>query len=86
MFLVKREESRDFDVFFGVFLVFGRERKRREKLGQRENFRKMCALPIRGLPGAIYSLGHENRGGGLSMAASLNPPMIGLILTPLDRS
>ena len=46
----------------------------------------MCALPIRGLPGAIYSLGHENRGGSLSMAASLNPPMIGLILTPLDIS
>ena len=31
MLLVKREESRDFDVFFGcfvcVFLVFGREQK-----------------------------------------------------------
>jgi len=37
--LVEMKESRNFDVFFGVFLVFGRERKRREKLGQRENFR-----------------------------------------------
>ena len=38
MFLVKREESRDFDVFFwcvfGLFLVFGIEKKRREKLGR----------------------------------------------------
>ena len=26
VFLVKREESRSFDVFLGVFLVFGREK------------------------------------------------------------
>ena len=35
MFLVKREESRSFDVCFGCFLVFGREKKRVEKLGRR---------------------------------------------------
>ena len=38
MFLVKREESRDFDVFFGVFLdiflVFGRDKKYKEELGR----------------------------------------------------
>ena len=56
--MVKRKESRDFDVFLGVFLVFGRERKCREKLGRRENFRKMC-VSIWGVLGAIYSLGCE---------------------------
>ena len=34
------QESRNFDVFFGMFLggflVFGREKKRRERLGRRE--------------------------------------------------
>ena len=37
---MKRKESRDFDVFFGVFK---REKMKRE-VGQRENFRKMCPL------------------------------------------
>ena len=93
MFLVKREESRDFDVFFGVFLGFFwhlGERKNVESSGQKANFRKMCVLPIWGMLGAIYSPGHENRGGGRavgssSRAASLRPPLIRLILTPLDR-
>ena len=45
------------------------------------------------MPGAIYNPERENRGGGhykaassLSMAGDLNTPLIGLILTPLDRS
>ena len=53
--MVKRKESRDFDVFLGVFLVFGRERKCREKLGRRENFRKMCLLRSGGPPTSILS-------------------------------
>ena len=48
VFLVKREESRNFYVFFGFFFfffwVFVREKKRRETLGRRENFKKMCVL------------------------------------------
>ena len=46
MFLVKREESRDFDVFsgvfLGIFLVFGREKKCREELGREKISEKMC--------------------------------------------
>ena len=57
-----------------------------KEAGQKGNFRKMSVLPVWGLPGAIYSPGHENRGDGLSMAVGLNPPLIGLILTPLNRS
>ena len=53
MFLVKKEESRDFDVFSGVFLgfflVFGREEKSREELG-REQISEKCGSP--GLMGA----------------------------------
>ena len=41
------QESRNFDVFFevflGVFLVFGREKKRRDRLGKREILEK-CML------------------------------------------
>ena len=48
MFLVKREESRDFNVFLGVFLDFFGvwEREKMQRLaGQKENFRKnMCPL------------------------------------------
>ena len=43
MFLVKREESRSFNVFLGVFcvfLVFGRERKRVEKLEKEQKIRR----------------------------------------------
>ena len=45
MFLVKREESRNFDVFFGYFLVFKREKKKKcvEKLGRKQTSRK-CGL------------------------------------------
>ena len=79
--------------FLECFLVFGREKKKhRKQLGKRKISEK-CVLPVWGVPRAIYSPKHENRGGshckaagGLSMAAGLNPPLIGLILTPLDRS
>ena len=47
VFLVEMQESRNFDVFFevflGVFLVFGREKKRRDRLGKREILEK-CML------------------------------------------
>jgi len=54
----------------------------------------MVSSFICGVPGAIYSPGCENRGGshckafdGLLMAAGSNPPpLIRLLLIPLDRS
>ena len=89
MSLVRREESISFDVcfgcFLGVFLVFGREKKRRESLGRREISEK-CLWGVWGMLGAIYSLRCENRGGSHYRVANLNPPLIGMILTPLDRS
>ena len=49
VFLVKRKELRDFDMFFGLFVcvcvcvcVFGREKKRREELGREQILEKMC--------------------------------------------
>ena len=69
MFLVKREESRDFDVFFGVFLglflVFRRERKRREELGREQISKKNVCPPVWGVPGSIYTPEHENRGAAI---------------------
>ena len=56
MFLVKREESRNFDVFFGYFLVFKREKKKMcREAWQKANFKKMWSFF--GLRGAwaIYS-------------------------------
>ena len=89
VFLVEMQESRNFDVLFevflGVFLVFGREKKRRESLGRREISEK-CLWGVWGMLGAIYSLRCENRGGSHYRVANLNPPLIGMILTPLDRS
>ena len=57
MFLVKRKESRDFDVFFGVFLGVWEREKTERAARQKANFRKMCLLPVWGMLGAIYSLG-----------------------------
>ena len=57
MFLVKREESRSFDVCFGCFLVFGREKKSVERLDKRRILEKSVS-PVCGVPGAIYSPGH----------------------------
>ena len=48
MFLVKREESRDFNVFFGCFLVFGREKKRKDQWGKRQVLEK-CVFPCSGV-------------------------------------
>ena len=45
MFLVKREESRNFDVFFGYFLVFKREKKKMcREAWQKANFKKMWSF------------------------------------------
>ena len=57
MFLVKREESRSFDVYFGCFLVFGREKKSVERLGKRQIL-EISVSPVCGVPRAIYSPGH----------------------------
>ena len=93
MFLVKMQESRDFDVFFGVsWGVFWclEERKNVESNWAKGKFQKnVCPFylgHVCGMPRAIYSPGRENRGDGLSMAAGLNLPLVWLILTPLERS
>ena len=56
-FLVKREESRNFDECFECFLVFGREKKCVERLGKRRILEKSVS-PVCGVPRAIYSPGH----------------------------
>ena len=78
VFLVKREESRDFDVFFwsffGPFLVFGRERKkRREELGREQILEKCVSLSL------IGAWAYCRAVGGHSRAASVKPPLIRLI-------
>ena len=40
MFLIEREESRSFDVFLGVFFVFGRGENHVEKPGREQNLAK----------------------------------------------
>ena len=73
MFLVKREESRDFDVFFQVFfrfsffffsffLDFGREKKCLERLGSKQTSEKMSFASLRGAWGYLQPQ-HELRGG-----------------------
>ena len=96
VFLAKREESRDFDLFFrvflGVFLVFGREKKKcREQLGRKKILEK-CVFSLSGAclglfiaSGEKIKRGHCKAASSLSMAAGLNHPLIGLILTPLER-
>ena len=42
------QESRNFDVFFGVFLVFGGEKKRRKRLGRREIL-EICLSSLSGV-------------------------------------
>ena len=87
---MERKESRDFDVFLECFWVFGRDKKekkkRRKKLGRRENFIKMCVLPVCGVVKAIYNLGHVFQGGSPSRAVGLERPQNEWILTPLERS
>ena len=49
MFLVKREKSRGFDVFFGCFVcIFGiwKREKCVEKSGREQKFRKNVFLPL----------------------------------------
>ena len=50
---MKREESRDFDVFLGIFLVFGREEKRVKRLGRRQISEKVCSPWFRGAWGYL---------------------------------
>ena len=54
------QESRNFDVLFevflGVFLVFGREKKRRERLGRREISEK-CLWGFAACLGLFIALG-----------------------------
>ena len=84
---MERKESRDFDVFLECFWVFGRDKKkRRKKLGRRENFIKMCVLLVYGVLRAIYNLGRVFQGGSPSRAAGLKRPQNEWILTPLERS
>ena len=68
MFLVKREESRSFDV---CFWVFGREKKMCREARQKANLRKECLLPICGVFGAIYSPRRVFKGDGPSRATGL---------------
>ena len=72
MFLVKREELRSFDVFFGGILVFVREKKRVERLCKKQTSEKMWSPLVFGVPGAIYSPGHTFQGGGHYRAAASN--------------
>ena len=53
------EESRDFDVFFGVFffLAFGREKKCREELGKEQILEKMCVPWFDGCLGLFIAPG-----------------------------
>ena len=85
MFLVKREESRSFDVFFGCFLVFGREKKYVERLGKRQISEKSVS-PIYRVLRAIYSPGHVFRGDGPYRVTGLERPQNEWILTHLERS
>ena len=80
MFLVKREESRSFDVFFGVW--------KREKMRREAELRAKLSnffFPLK-VPGAIYNPVCVFGGGGPSRTVSLKRPLIWLILTPLERS
>ena len=57
MFLVKREESRSFDVCFGCFLVFGRDKKHREELGREKILEKCVSLWFDGCLRLFIALG-----------------------------
>ena len=80
MFLVKREESRDFDVFFGVFLgiflVFGREKKCREELDREKISEKMCVPWSVGCLGLFIASGTKIEAKAIvgTLAAIQGPP------------
>ena len=76
------QESRNYNVFFGVFLGgFFRvwKREKNVEMGRTEILEK-CLSSLSG-----NSPRHENQGVGHCKAAGLNPPLIRLILTPLNR-
>ena len=73
----KREKSRNFDVCFGCFLVFGREKKYVERLGKRQISEKSVS-PIYRVLRAIYSPGHVFEAMALiGLPASKGPKMNG---------
>ena len=58
MFLAKREESRNFDVCFGCFLVFGREKNKCvERLGKMRISKKSVSSLSVGCLGLFIALG-----------------------------
>ena len=88
MFLVKREESRNFDVFFGgvlcVFWCLEERKKCVENLGSKQISKKCGLSLVFGVFEAIYSPSTNFETTALR-AANLQPPLIGLISTPLKR-
>ena len=62
--------------------MFGREKKCIERLGRREISEKCVSSLSGACIGLFIALGTKNRGGRYFKA---NPPLIGLIFTPLDR-
>ena len=84
--MVKREESRNFDVFFGVW----KRKKRAENPSREQNStKKKKGLPqVLRVPRAFYSpsTNFEAATNGPSRAISFKLPLIEFILTPLERS
>ena len=80
MFLVKREESRNFDMFF----VFGREEKHVEDV-QAESRTKgdLFFFLSEGCVGPFIAPAHLSR--RRPFTTTSKTPWIGLILTPLER-
>ena len=80
------------ECFWVFFLVFGREKKKcREQLGRKKILEK-CVFSLSGACLGLFiassekiERGHCKAASSLSMAAGLNHPLIGLILTPLER-
>ena len=86
VFLVEREESRDIDVFLGLFwCIEERKKKMQTEAGQKRNFRKNVSSLVCGVPGAIYSPERENQGSSHSRATDPKWFLIQLILNLLDR-
>ena len=91
VFLVKREESRDVFFFWSVFgilllllLLFGREKKTQRGTRQRVNFIKKCMSPQS--DGCLRLFIALSAFFEVAFFAFFKPPLIRLILTPLDRS
>ena len=68
-FLVKREESRSFDVFF--FFLFGREKKNVQRSWAESRKLEKMLSPVWGMFGAIYNPERKFRGDGPSASKAL---------------